>query len=227
MIEIHDTTKRKFLTIVSGLTMAFLTGCAALEEKYVEVRQSIYAKAPDQHLLRAFLVTPPTGKDWEHKLGSPFQFPEVDTHGYMFTVKQNLHSVANMGIATSLMGSTVYPGESDGFAQKYVEAAKARGNVVRLYKPQMTSIINKHFKLPIVREDMPQTRTWLGRDNALIEHDKSGRIVSFVSRVNRAWTGIGVEVIQYTTLYMGEGNARLLENTVKNSLFQEYLIREL
>lgn len=136
-----------------------------------------------------------------------------------------MSNYANMSFAISSMESLVYEGESDDVAKVYISTAKARGNVVRLYKPAMGKIINSLFKHPF--SPGPQTHQWYDKDNPLIEFDRSGRIVSFLSRARHAFTAIGVGVLQFTTVYMGASNARHLENNAKNSDFQEYFIREL
>ena len=89
----------------------------------------------------------------------------------------------------------------------------------------MNEIINSNFKTPFT----PGTGTYqvYNADNALIEYDKSGKIISFMSRMRGASTSIGVIAYLYTSIYTGETNCRHLENNAKNSDFEEYFIRSL
>jgi len=72
-----------------------------------------------------------------------------------------------------------------------------------------------------------ESGAWYGLDNALIEYDKAGSPVSFMARAHQARTTFGVDDYQYTTIYFGKGNCRHLENNIKNSDFQEYVIRDM
>lgn len=141
------------------------------------------------------------------------------------SIQKEMFRESNMGYLVNDMKSYSYDSTSDILMQKYVAFAKARGNVVKLYKPKMGAIINSLFKLPF--QHMERTAEWYDLDNALIEYDKNGSPVSFMARAHQARTTFGVDDYQYTTIYSGKENCRFLENNTKNSDFQEYVIRDL
>jgi len=189
-------------------------------------RLNTYSKVIDKPLVDAFYSLSQDGKQQsltQDFTGTPFRFEDLSPSS--LSISQRIASVGNMSDAISTMNSYIYEGESDLLAKKYISVAKSRGNIVKLYKPKMGQIINNNFKQPFTPGQ--QTREWYGLDNALIEYDKTGKIVSFMARAHQAITTIGVRVYQYTTIYMGPGNSRHLENNTKNSDFQEYFVREL
>jgi hypothetical protein len=141
------------------------------------------------------------------------------------TVKRGMFRAGNMGEMMGAMQSYSYDASSDSIAKKYVEFAKSRGNIVKLYKPRMTGIINSMFKQPI--SAMQQTAEWYDRDNALIEYDKSGATVSFLVRAHQAMTSLGVNSDQYATIFFGPGNCRSLDNRTNNADLQNFLMREM
>ena len=141
------------------------------------------------------------------------------------SIQKSIFRESNMNYIVNDMNGYSYDSISDILAQKYVTFAKARGNVVKLYKQKMGKIINSLFNMPF--QPMKQTAEWYGLDNALIEYDKAGSPVSFMARAHQARTTFGVDDYQYTTIYFGKGNCRYLENNIKNSDFQEYVIRDM
>lgn len=189
-------------------------------------RLKTYAQVEDKTMTDAFYRLSADGRTEALSPAlarTPFTLSKLSTSAIVIT--KSMSNYANMGFAISSMESLVYEGESNEVARVYISTSKARGNVVRLYKPTMGKIINSLFKHPF--SPGPQTHQWYDKDNPLIEFDSSGRIVSFLSRARHAFTAIGVGVLQFTTVYMGSSNARHLENNAKNSDFHEYLIREL
>lgn len=141
------------------------------------------------------------------------------------SIQKSMFRESNMNYIVNDMNGYSYDSTSDILTQKYVTFVKARGNVVKLYKPKMGKIINSLFNMPF--QPMQKTAEWYDLDNALIEYDKTGSPVSFMARAHQARTTFGVDDYQYTTIYFGKGNCRYLENNTKNSDFQEYVIRDL
>jgi len=120
-----------------------------------------------------------------------------------------------------------YDAEGDPLARKYVAIAKARGNVVKSYKPPVNQIIFKNFRHPATNPPTTGKQYRSNLDRALIEFDQSGRIVSFMSRLLMSSSNVlNTEVVQYTTIYLGPKNARALENVLSNRVLEENFLRE-
>ena|GEM_PF-2764692 len=156
---------------------------------------------------------------------TPFELQQVDSN--YICIKQRLKNlIGSLDAAENYMAGYAYDSDGDPLAKKYVETAKARGNTVRSYKPAVNQLIAKKFYSPATSTPMPNTRTWAGRDRALIEFDKEGRIVSFMSRIVQASRNIGSVVQQYTSIYLGPQNARGLENLLDNRTLADNFLRE-
>lgn len=214
-------------------TTLMLSGCAGISDSLNSMASSgrleVYSNVVDKTMVDSFYSLSTDGK---------LQALPADLSGDKFKIEKLTQSSISISkeIVYDLLGSLdtsmntyMYEGESDLLAKKYIATAKKRDNIVRLYKPMMGKIINQNFKQPFT--PYKGTREWYDLDNALIEFDKSGKIVSFMARSHQGnSTGVatksGARVFQYTTIYMGP-NARFLENKTKNSDFQEYFIREL
>lgn len=185
-----------------------------------------YESVLDKELVDAFYTLTPDGKT---------EGPVEDVAKAGFTLEQLTKSTisvykpifreSSMSYVVSDMNNYSYDSSSDILAQKYITFVKGRGNVVKLYRPKMGKIINSLFNQPF--QPMQQTAEWYDLDNALIEYDKAGSPVSFMARAHQARTTFGVDSYQYTTIYFGKGNCRHLENNIKNSDLQDYVIREL
>jgi len=143
-----------------------------------------------------------------------FELLQVDSNYICIT--QRLRSLDN------------YNSDDDPVARKYVATAKARGNTVRAYKPAVNQLIAKKFRSLATSTPMPNARIVANEDRALIEFDKSGRVVSFMARVVEvARTGIGTAMRQYNSIYLGPQNARALENILDNRMLADNFLREL
>jgi hypothetical protein len=143
-----------------------------------------------------------------------FELLQVDSNYICIT--QRLRSLDN------------YNSDDDLVARKYVATAKARGNTVRAYKPAVNQLIAKKFRSLATSTPMPNARIVANEDRALIEFDKSGRVVSFLARVVEvARTGIGTAMRQYNSIYLGPQNARALENILENRILADNFLREL
>ena len=118
-----------------------------------------------------------------------------------------------------------YDSEGDQLARKYIEAAKARGNVVRVYGPAINAIICQNMNHPA--KPASGIRVRYDGDRALIEFDKSGRIVSYMARAAQASKVLGRNITQYTLVYLGAQNARQLENLLNNRILQDNFLREM
>lgn len=191
-------------------------------------RLETYNNVSDKALVDSFYVISPDGQKFGLSSDleapkSPFSFKALNAGSISF--ERDEGSESNMASVIGNMNRYSYDASADALAVKYIENAKSRGNLVKLYRPAMGNLINRLFKHPF--EHDKNTREWYDLDNALIEFDKSGRPISFMVRAHQAYVLIGARVRQFTTIYFGTGNARHLENSINNSMFQESFIREL
>lgn len=211
-----------FVMFSGQASAGFLDGLFDVSGNRIKKHDSVL----DKDLVDAFYVMTPDGK-------SEGLMEEVSKEGFSLTslsksalfMQKTMFTESNMNYLVNDMNGYSYDSSSDILVQKYVAVAKARGNIVKLYKPQMGKIINSLFAVPF--EHMQQTAEWYGLDNALIEYDQTGSPVSFMARAHQARTTFGVDDYQYATIYFGKANCRILENKTRNSDFQENLIREL
>ena len=109
----------------------------------------------------------------------------------------------------------------DDFGKRYVEFANSRGNQVRQYKPELTGILNSMLVQNLRYMPGPNVRTWLAKDNALIEVDPKGELVSVMTRSHRAIDIGNATSDMYINIYMGKELMRLLENKIANRVFDE------
>lgn len=191
-------------------------------------RLETYSKVADKALVDSFYVISPDGQ--KHGLSSDLEAPKssfsfMELNAGSISFERGEGSESNMASVIGSMKQYSYDASADALAVKYVENAKSRGNLVKLYRPAMGKQINDLFKHPF--DHGKNTREWYDLDNALIEFDKSGRPISFMVRAHQAYVLIGARVRQFTTIYFGAGNARHLENNISNSAYQELFIREL
>ncbi len=207
------------------LTVNFV-GCAKLQKMAADSRLADYQKVQDRHLVKVFYHLSADGT----KEGL---IPELEKAGFEFeklsdsslSIEREIAGEPNWEMLNRQMSRYNYNSAADPLAEKYIAAVKARNNKVRLYKLSMSGLINKLFQQPFITGK--GDRVWYNLDNALIEYDSGGRIISFMVRAHHAMLGWGVTDRQYTTIYFGSGNARHLENNLPNSAFSEYFIREL
>lgn len=229
----NKTLTAKLAVAALCASSALLSGCAAtaaIKDTYNSMassgRLTTYAQVVDKTLVDAFYTLSPDGKQQglsRDLAGTGFEIDALTPSA--ITITRSVGYDANVDSTMARMERYVYAGESDAIARKYIETAKARGHAVRLYKPRMGLIINRNFKAPY--KAAKNTFEWDDLDNALIEFDAQGKIISFMSRRVQAMVLLGVQTTQYATIYTGPGNARILENVTKNSDFQEYFVRDL
>ena len=180
----------------------------------------------DKELVDTFYTLSPDGKSEglvEEVAKAGFSLASLEKSALF--MQKTMFTESSMNRIIDDINGYSYDSASDVLVQKYVAFAKSRGNVVKLYKPQMGKVINTLFAVPF--QPMKQTAEWYGLDNALIEYDRNGSPVSFMARAHQARTTFGVDDYQYATIYFGKANCRVLENKTKNSDFQENLIREM
>lgn len=108
---------------------------------------------------------------------------------------------------------------ADEIAAKYTEAAKARGNTVKLFKAPVNDSIYKLFR---ELEDTPKTLVTLtDRDPALIEFNPEGRLISALIRVSKAAPNLATIRRHYFSRIYLVPNHRFIENNLSNRLLED------
>lgn len=185
------------------------------------------APVADREMAEAFKATLSTKRFLERPEaifpGSNIYLKSFDTDN--ITLKQRLFVGRNLYEGDNYMARYGYDSDGDAIAQKYVATAKARGNVVRSYKPKIAGIIFRNFPPPV--RHIGGSTEWYEQDRVLIEFDKSGRIVSFLARCEQLTGSLGATIYQHITIFLGPENARRLENKLSQKDLQEYFEREL
>lgn len=183
-----------------------------------------WADYSDPAIIMAYVDLSARNKLTKDFANTSFELIRIDKN--YICIRQRIKNALSMSHAEEIVASYHSNSEEDLVARKYIEIAKSRGNIVRVYNPNINQIICKNFYHPA--KHYAHTLEWYKTDRALIEYDKSGRIVSFMARAMQAGQGgIGVVVNQYISIYMGQQNARDLENVISNRTLQDNFIREL
>ena len=232
------TCKKMTLTGIAALTLAgFSTPSQAgfmdnlmgnlLGVNSPERRLEMYVQVTDKTLVNAFYEISPDGKtetipDDLKKAG--FEFKGVN--GAMITFRKRLSESANMQGAANSLNRYQSNADTDEIAQKYIATATARGNTVKLYQPKLSELLAEGFRV-FGLEGGNGRQTFTGYDRVLVEHDNTGRVVSFINRVMQGVTTMGVSMYQYTAIYSGEQSIRHLEDGVSQHDMERFFIREL
>lgn len=209
-----------FDSISSGIANAF---------DFSKQKLEAYKQTTDKQLLDQFYYLSEDGKeeglnkDLAGKTNS-FEFQKLTPSS--LTVRQLMYREGNMQSVMQAMSRYTYSPMSDEYGQRYIAFAQSRGNVVKLYKPALGSLLNQMFTQNFyLRHDDRNTAEWIGVDNALVEYSPSGQIVSVMTRSHQAMISIGVQSYQYINLYFGAGNAQIIENRIANQNFENNFIR--
>ena len=187
-----------------------------------QIRLKIYKSAEDKQLVDAFYFISEDGKQQSVAkellaLRDAYRFeklgPEVLTLSNLF-YKDGFEEV--------VYSMSVYAESPlDAFGKRYVAFANGRGNQVRQYKPELTGIINSMLVQNMRYMPGPNVRTWLAKDNALIEVNPKGELVSVMTRSHRAINMLIATSDMYVNIYMGKNLMRLLENSINNRVFDD------
>lgn len=197
-----------------------------LAERAAENRRKRYDAVLDKALVDAFYVLEEDGK----KEGL---MPALRQVGYklnglnidLLAMERILLNTGNMSAADEKMRALVPDVDADPVAALYAGAAKARGNVVKAYKPAFSGRLNRMYKQPLV---FGQGRVeWFDRDLSFIEWSAEGRVVSLLLHAYQASTSMGVFLTRHSTVLLGPANARHVENNIRNSEFADFELRTL
>jgi hypothetical protein len=207
-------------SLTTGLKSVFDTSKQKIEK---------YKNVADKQLVDQFYYLSDDGK--EEGLNKDFAqnakgFELQQLSPTSLTLKRLMYRNSNMGSVVQYMRSYNYSPLDDEIGKRYVAFASSRGNVVKLYKPELGGKINtilaQYFYMP---HDNKSTIEWVGLDNALVEYSPDGQIVSVMTKSHQAVISFGADTTQYTNIYFGAGNARVLENQLGNNEFENNFLR--
>ena len=228
------------------VTALFLTGCEALEalNKGAEALNETLnnpddgynagrrAKFPDQAMAQAFVD--PAGKlvpELSNPKGYLYIYQQSPTNDFIGIEREKGkgHSRDTVLAARLAADST-----RDDIAQLYIRTAHARGNTVRMYKPPISSQVEKLVGI-VVKSERTNTNYYGDMDNALIEFDPSGRMVTALTRQVALEVGvITSDFADSQNYYIYERSAiwvnraiRLIEGRLSNDLLAAYFLAEL
>lgn len=196
-----------------------------LQESVTSDRLNIYHEVVDKPMIDAFYDS--TGSGGEHALSS-----ELQEQGYEFedltraqlSIGLVIDSTENMTQASARMRQLSWNAEQDLLAQTFISAVHERGNIVKSFQPNISRIVNTHFKLPFVQT--AQSRVWLAKDALLIEYDNLGKPIAVMSRTYQATMSSGVVLKQYTTIYTGIGNMYYLDSRLDKNILESSFLRD-
>jgi hypothetical protein len=191
-------------------------------------RIETYKQATDKPLLDHFLYLSEDGKTQAinkelASIDAKFEFVKFSNSSV--TLKQRLFNENNMTMMLNRMRMYTYDATEDSIARRYISFVNARGNSIKLYKPVLGAKINRILNQNFDFSPDKGIAAWIDLDNALIETNGNGGIVSVMTRSHQANTTIGVRSYQYTNIYFGRAAAQIIENNIPNSDFGNNLIR--
>ncbi len=110
-----------------------------------------------------------------------------------------------------------YDASNDEISAVFIESAKQRGNIVKMYKKSVNLALVKVMPMPWDITNYPSRGDI---DVAFVEYDKSNRIASVLVRAHAFPKSLGVLDYRYSIIAFGN-IARQIESTVKNNVFTE------
>ena len=110
-----------------------------------------------------------------------------------------------------------YDASNDEISAVFIESAKQRGNIVKMYKKSVNLALVKVMPMPWDITNYPSRGDI---DVAFVEYDKNNRIASVLVRAHAFPKSLGVLDYRYSIIAFGD-IARQIESTVKNNVFTE------
>lgn len=200
--------KKKFGVMAALLVALFVTsGCVSVQER----QQSRVEKAADRLMYSAFYPSP-----FDEKSGY-----DVTLHDETILVTRRFATVDFIGEAEQRYLAVT--SEKDPILETYLSVAKKRGSVVKAYK----GILNQRlFAMPGVVQFRPEYRKMSKEDNAYVEFDRSGKLLSvFVRRAAFSNGSLGIGVYSEHAVLTGS-IIRSIENRVSNREMEDAFLRE-
>lgn len=229
----NNSTRREHLSRLGLLAgAALLPACQGtparewLAEKAATSRRDSFAAVQDKPLVDALYVMTADGRT--ETLVRPLlaaNYALQHLRPEVLALRSPMGNGGDMRGAREIVDRYVPDVDKDLVAQLYLQVAKGRGNLVKVYKPRMGARLNSLFQPPMVMG--PGRVEWYDRDNALIEWTPQGRVVSVVVYAFQAAASLGVLVTRYTAVRFGPETARHVENSIRNSEFADLELRTL
>lgn len=200
--------RRVFLGFIGSSILLSVAGCVGIPTRE-EALNNGSKRFTDQVLLSAIYP-----KFMKH---NGFEIQNIDSN--IIEIKKEITVSRALNSDKSIVEYQTVDYSNDELAKSYVQAAQKRGNVVRLYKSAVNIKIASIFELP---RDVftPQT----GLDQALIEFNSNGRMVSVLYRVVFVWHH---EMARYSNQYsrfVVGSEVRKVENQMSASFLKDYEI---
>ena len=192
-----------------------------------EHKLKMYQAIEDKQLVSGFYSLSQDGKIEtiaEDIKNGGFALSGIDAAEIAF--KKRAGEIMNMNAAEGWFDRYMSNADDDEIAKKYIAIALGRGNSVAIYRPGLGEILCDHFGI-LGLVNGPQRAAFCGHDRVLVEQDKTGRVVSLVTRVFQGWTFKGVTLNQYTAIISGGHAMRHIEDSISQREMDRYFIREI
>lgn len=200
---------KKRLGMVAVLVAALFmgSGCVNIQER----QQSRVEKAADREMYSAFYPSP-----FGEKSGY-----DVFLYDENISITRRFATVDFMGEAEQRY--LAMTSEKDPVLDTYLGVAKKRGSVVKAYK----GILNQRlFGMPGVVQFRPEYQKMSKEDNAYLEFDRSGKLLSaFVRRAAFSSGSLGIGVYSEHAILSGS-IIRSVENRISNREMEDAFLRE-
>ena len=220
---------------IAVFLIATLSGCASistaikdvnqmLEKSAVEARGRALANVQDPHLVNALYSISADGK-------SDSLLPSIEAMGFeVFRVEKSALILrrqdgyrGNMQELARDVAMQTKDAERDAVSGEFIQAARARGSEVRVYRPALMQRINGLFEQPFQPKE--KAAQWYNRDVVLVEFDDSNRPLSLIARAYQAETMMGVTLYQYVQVLYGTQNMLHFENNVSGRMLDDNYLR--
>lgn len=188
------------------LVILFLAGCALPQPKTPEqiVQASLYAGATKNVMEKL--------KDKKYSVD--YIENRIVIQQYISGEKGGTDQ--SIDVAISAYNSR-YDASNDEISAVFIESAKQRGSIVKMYKKSVNLALVKVIPMPWDITNYPSRGDI---DVAFVEYDKNNRIASVLVRAHAFPKSLGVLDYRYSIIAFGN-IARQIESTVKNNVFTE------
>lgn len=200
--------EKKFAAMAVLLAALFVSsGCVSIQER----QQSQAERAADRLMYSAFYPSP-----FGEKSGY-----DVTLYDETILVTRRFATVDFMGEAEQRYLAVT--SEKDPVLDTYLSVAKKRGSIVKAYK----GILNQRlFAMPGVVQFRAEYRKMAKEDNAYLEFDRNGKLLSaYVRRAAFSNGSLGIGVYSEHAVLTGS-IIRSIENRVSNREMEDAFLRE-
>jgi len=211
------------IAIVVGLIS--MSGCTDVLQHLQQNPQKLNDEDYQKHLFNS------QDRYLSERLAAANQFPDSDKQlsPWFISIKQN-HFRKASALDTNWRGAfreymRGFDVTTDVIGRAYLAATKERGNIVKMYN----SDISDHFVAIVSKNVEGYSRSIRHNDwnNALIECNQNGRMVSALVRQNRTHVELKEAFLDfYSFIVFGDG-MRLFEQTVSNTEINNAFLQQL